>query len=143
MHLLRTLICLCFNSKLLKPDDAHLQANISHLNYTQAKFSDLIETHGLKADFEFASQYCLGLKNAIYPGPTIDLQRFSTEKDFTVTAANELLEKIAEHEAEMNTVTEWKNTDADLIAQYNKNFSDFKTQLGQFIKWHVAVIGER
>ena len=72
----------------------------------------------------------------------IDISRFSIEKDFTIVAAPELLEKISEHDKEMQTVTEWKNTDADLIAQYNKNFADFKNILKHFITWHVKVIQE-
>ena len=51
------LICLCHNSMLLKQNDKHLTANISHLTYSITQFTDLIEQTGLKADFDFASNY--------------------------------------------------------------------------------------
>ena len=44
--LVRMLICFCHNSMQLKPNDNHLHANICHLQYSIAKFSDLIIAPG-------------------------------------------------------------------------------------------------
>ena len=41
--------------------------------------------------------------------------------------------KIAEHQTRVNEYQEWKVSDADLIHQYTKNLSDFKSLMGPFI----------
>ena len=35
---------------------------------------------------------------------------------------------------------EYQSSDADLISQYQKNFSDFKTILKDYVQWHIEVI---
>ena len=46
---------------LLRQTDKHFSANINHLQYSMAKFEDVIESNGLAADFLLASNYCKNL----------------------------------------------------------------------------------
>ena len=45
---------LCNNSMLLKSTDNHLKMNMHHLNYSKAKFEDVIERAGLRSAIEMA-----------------------------------------------------------------------------------------
>jgi len=46
---------------LLRQNDKHFSANINHLQYSMAKFEDVIELNGLAADFNHTSNYCKNL----------------------------------------------------------------------------------
>ena len=70
----------------------------------------------------------------------IDIQRFSICQDFKVEAAAEIFKKIEEHEKWCETPFAYQTNNADLIAQYSRNFGDFKSKLTKFIGWHVQVI---
>ena len=45
------------NSMLLKSTDNHLKMNMHHLNYSKAKFEDVIQRTGLLSAFDLALQY--------------------------------------------------------------------------------------
>ena len=79
----------------------------------------------------------------MYPAAPINVAQFSIEKDFSTAVSAELMERIKEHEDRMAHLQEWKSTDADLIQQYSKNMSDFRTHCNVFIKWHMKVINAK
>ena len=54
------------------------------------------------------------LINEVYPAAPINTQLFSMEKDYQFVMPAELTEKVAEHEARMGNLQEWKSSDADL-----------------------------
>ena len=128
---------------LLKQNDKHLVANKNHLAYSLVKFSDLIQAQGLTNDFNYAQSYIDGLMSQMYPGPPVNLQGFSTEKDFALRASEDILAKIQEHVERMKNVQEWKSSDGDLINQYANNFKGFTTHLTTYIKWHRAILEEK
>jgi hypothetical protein len=78
-EVIRTVICLCWNSMLLKQNDKHLNANIHHISYSIHHFIDVLELNSLKADFEYALAYMQGLKQQVYPGLPINCANFSIE----------------------------------------------------------------
>ena len=61
-EVIRAVICLCWNSMLLKQNDKHLSVNIYHISYTMQHFSDVLELNSLKADFEYALAYMQSIK---------------------------------------------------------------------------------
>ena len=88
--LIRVLICLCWNSMLLKQTDPHLIANIHHLAYSVANFTDVIDGNGLRSDFNYATEYINGLKEQVYPGPPVNIAGFSMENQFKVEMGQDL-----------------------------------------------------
>ena len=53
-RLVQLITHLCNNTMLLKSTDSHLKMNMHHLNYSKAKFSDVIERIGLLSAFDMA-----------------------------------------------------------------------------------------
>lgn len=68
---IKNVLCLCHNSMLLKTTDKHLTANLNHLSYTRASFTDVLTQTGLDTDFAYALQYIADLKTQVYPAPPI------------------------------------------------------------------------
>lgn len=115
-EVIKSVICLCYNTTLLKQSDRHFLANISYLKYSKEKFVDLLNQVGLTPDFDLAIDYLNTVQGSgTYPNDIIDTTKFSIEKGYSVIIPTELKEKINEHKTRMSNVEEWKTSDLDII----------------------------
>lgn len=75
--IVRTLICLCTSSMLLKKSDVHLEANISHVKKSMANFTDVMAANKLTKDFEYAASYMQELKDKEYLSFPVQTKHFT------------------------------------------------------------------
>lgn len=132
------LVNICNNSMLLKTtDQQHLMANFHHLEYSKAKFADVIQKACLHQEVEMALSYIQHCSS----NQSVDFSVAPLLDGGELAVSPQMAQRLHEENVKLRTMEAWRPTDLDLPFQFERGLRDFKAfKNGIYLEWHYKII---